>query len=132
MPCSDCFFAVSLTSIWGLRNCYSAIAMCWTNWHGLVSELILLSFYCVRFFLGSNKVMQVSLGRSVADEIRPGLHKVSKVGLPLYVIELYCCSVLVVVRPFIFLYSYSLALFLSSFYAEILVYVVPIYQLMRS
>ncbi|XP_044490125.1 mRNA turnover protein 4 homolog [Mangifera indica] len=31
-----------------------------------------------RFFLGSNKVMQVALGRSVADEIRPGLHKVSK------------------------------------------------------
>ncbi|KAJ6727709.1 RIBOSOME ASSEMBLY FACTOR MRT4 [Salix koriyanagi] len=31
-----------------------------------------------RFFLGSNKVMQVSLGRSDADEIRPGLHKVSK------------------------------------------------------
>lgn len=31
-----------------------------------------------RFFLGSNKVMQVSLGRSVADEVRPGLHKVSK------------------------------------------------------
>ncbi|XP_042515872.1 mRNA turnover protein 4 homolog [Macadamia integrifolia] len=31
-----------------------------------------------RFFLGSNKVMQVALGRSVADEIRPGIHKVSK------------------------------------------------------
>ncbi|CAA2982744.1 mRNA turnover 4 homolog [Olea europaea subsp. europaea] len=31
-----------------------------------------------RFFLGSNKVMQVALGRSVADEIRPGLHKISK------------------------------------------------------
>ncbi|XP_043715095.1 mRNA turnover protein 4 homolog [Telopea speciosissima] len=31
-----------------------------------------------RFFLGSNKVMQVSLGRSVADEIRPSIHKVSK------------------------------------------------------
>ncbi|KAJ4979976.1 hypothetical protein NE237_010756 [Protea cynaroides] len=31
-----------------------------------------------RFFLGSNKVMQVSLGRSIADEIRPGVHKVSK------------------------------------------------------
>uniref|UniRef100_A0A5B7BVW9 Ribosome assembly factor mrt4 n=1 Tax=Davidia involucrata TaxID=16924 RepID=A0A5B7BVW9_DAVIN len=31
-----------------------------------------------RFFLGSNKVMQISIGRSVADEIRPGLHKVSK------------------------------------------------------
>ncbi|KAI3898151.1 hypothetical protein C5167_012244 [Papaver somniferum] len=31
-----------------------------------------------RFFLGSNKVMQISLGRSVSDEIRPGLHKVSK------------------------------------------------------
>ncbi|KAG2703741.1 hypothetical protein I3843_06G142100 [Carya illinoinensis] len=31
-----------------------------------------------RFFLGSNKVMQVSLGRSAADEITPGIHKVSK------------------------------------------------------
>ncbi|XP_068644214.1 uncharacterized protein [Aristolochia californica] len=31
-----------------------------------------------RFFLGSNKVMQISLGRSIADEIMPGLHKVSK------------------------------------------------------
>ncbi|KAK6156914.1 hypothetical protein DH2020_011162 [Rehmannia glutinosa] len=34
-----------------------------------------------RFFLGSNKVMQVALGRSVADEIRSGLHKISKVEL---------------------------------------------------
>ncbi|KAK4777635.1 hypothetical protein SAY87_017822 [Trapa incisa] len=32
-----------------------------------------------RFFLGSNKVMQVALGRSIADEIRPRLYKVSKV-----------------------------------------------------
>ncbi|KAF7842682.1 mRNA turnover protein 4-like protein [Senna tora] len=31
-----------------------------------------------RFFLGSNKVMQVALGHSAADEIRPGLYKVSK------------------------------------------------------
>ncbi|KAK7246829.1 hypothetical protein RIF29_41699 [Crotalaria pallida] len=31
-----------------------------------------------RFFLGSNKVMQVALGRSPSDEIRPGLHKLSK------------------------------------------------------
>ncbi|KAI5661497.1 hypothetical protein M9H77_20820 [Catharanthus roseus] len=31
-----------------------------------------------RFFLGSNKVMQVALGRSVSDEIKPGLYKVSK------------------------------------------------------
>ncbi|XP_010922590.1 uncharacterized protein [Elaeis guineensis] len=31
-----------------------------------------------RFFLGSNKVMQVSLGRSVADEAKPGIHKLSK------------------------------------------------------
>ncbi|KAL1557787.1 mRNA turnover protein 4 [Salvia divinorum] len=31
-----------------------------------------------RFFLGSNKVMQVALGRSASDEIRPGLHKISK------------------------------------------------------
>ncbi|CAI0389656.1 unnamed protein product [Linum tenue] len=32
-----------------------------------------------RFFLGSNKVMQVALGRSAADELRPGIRKVSKV-----------------------------------------------------
>ncbi|KAL1291931.1 hypothetical protein HN51_060412 [Arachis hypogaea] len=31
-----------------------------------------------RFFLGSNKVMQISLGRSPSDEVRSGLHKVSK------------------------------------------------------
>ncbi|KAL3843713.1 hypothetical protein ACJIZ3_001116 [Penstemon smallii] len=30
------------------------------------------------FFLGSNKVMQVALGRSASDEIRPRLHKISK------------------------------------------------------
>ncbi|GER26715.1 mRNA turnover protein 4 homolog [Striga asiatica] len=28
--------------------------------------------------LGSNKVMQIALGRSVADKIKPGIHKVSK------------------------------------------------------
>ncbi|GAA0183360.1 hypothetical protein LIER_30783 [Lithospermum erythrorhizon] len=32
-----------------------------------------------RFFLGSNKVMQVALGRSVSDEIRTGLYNISKV-----------------------------------------------------
>ncbi|KAG5625531.1 hypothetical protein H5410_010749 [Solanum commersonii] len=32
----------------------------------------------LKFFLGSNKVMQVALGRSDSDEIRPGLHKISK------------------------------------------------------
>lgn len=32
-----------------------------------------------RFFLGSNKVMQVALGRSASDEVKPNLHKVSKV-----------------------------------------------------
>ncbi|VFQ59062.1 unnamed protein product [Cuscuta campestris] len=31
-----------------------------------------------RFFLGSNKVMQLALGRSAADEIKPGLYKISK------------------------------------------------------
>lgn len=31
-----------------------------------------------RFFLGSNKVMQVALGRSAADEVRPGIRKLSK------------------------------------------------------
>jgi len=32
-----------------------------------------------KFFLGSNKVMQVAIGRSASDEIKPNLHKVSKV-----------------------------------------------------
>ncbi|XP_050377056.1 uncharacterized protein LOC126794389 [Argentina anserina] len=32
-----------------------------------------------RFFLGSNKVMQIALGRSESDEIKTGLHKVSEV-----------------------------------------------------
>ncbi|XP_061988406.1 uncharacterized protein LOC133706873 [Rosa rugosa] len=32
-----------------------------------------------RFFLGSNKVMQIALGRSESDEIKIGLHKVSEV-----------------------------------------------------
>ncbi|RZC78083.1 hypothetical protein C5167_003907 [Papaver somniferum] len=31
-----------------------------------------------RFFLGSNKVMQVALGRTDADEVRTGIHKVSE------------------------------------------------------
>ncbi|KAF3329885.1 mRNA turnover protein 4 [Carex littledalei] len=31
-----------------------------------------------RFFLGSNKVMKVALGRSPADEARPRIHKLSK------------------------------------------------------
>ncbi|XP_021751037.1 mRNA turnover protein 4 homolog [Chenopodium quinoa] len=31
-----------------------------------------------RFFLGSNKVMQIALGRSASDEIKSGLHKISK------------------------------------------------------
>ncbi|KAL8540678.1 hypothetical protein ACS0TY_002060 [Phlomoides rotata] len=31
-----------------------------------------------RFFLGSNKVMQIALGRSVSDEIKPRMHKISK------------------------------------------------------
>jgi len=36
-----------------------------------------------KFFLGSNKVMQVAIGRSASDEIKPNLHKVSKVVLSL-------------------------------------------------
>ncbi|KAL0698850.1 hypothetical protein Bca4012_054972 [Brassica carinata] len=40
-----------------------------------------------RFFLGSNKVMQVALGRSASDEMRPGIFKASKVCL-------YCCGML--------------------------------------
>ncbi|KAG0450259.1 hypothetical protein HPP92_026977 [Vanilla planifolia] len=31
-----------------------------------------------RFFLGSNKVMQLAVGRSAADESKPGLHKLAK------------------------------------------------------
>lgn len=34
-----------------------------------------------RLFFGANKVMQVSLGRTASDEVRPGLYKVSKVNL---------------------------------------------------
>ncbi|KAL5724378.1 hypothetical protein ACHQM5_007649 [Ranunculus cassubicifolius] len=44
-------------------------------------KFIMINIYDLRhfeFFLGSNKVMQISLGRSVSDEIRPGIHKVSK------------------------------------------------------
>lgn len=41
-------------------------------------------YYFVRFFLGSNKVMQVALGRTAADEITPNIHKVSKVRIFLF------------------------------------------------
>jgi len=44
----------------------------------MISSFAMIFF---RFFLGSNKVMQVSLGRSAADEIMPGIHKVSKVSI---------------------------------------------------
>lgn len=43
-----------------------------------------------RFFLGSNKVMQVALGRSDSDEIRSGLHKVSKVQLTILNVWRFC------------------------------------------
>lgn len=79
--------------------------------------------------------MQVSLGRSVADEIRPGLHKVSKVGLhSMLVGEIYCCSNIDLNWIFnvMALYSFCLFVFLFSFYMEILVFVVPIYQMTRS
>lgn len=58
-----------------------------------------------RFFLGSNKVMQVALGRSAADEISPGIHKVSKVAFLLlslqfqsiiYILFLYTNYILIV------------------------------------
>ena len=39
------------------------------------------SFLACRFFLGSNKVMQISLGRSASDEGKPSVHKVAKVSL---------------------------------------------------
>ena len=42
------------------------------------------SSYWFRFFLGSNKVMQVALGRSASDEIRPGIFKASKVCVPFF------------------------------------------------
>lgn len=54
-------------------------------------SITLLIFLSTRFFLGSNKVMQVALGRSVSDEIRPGLHKVSKVCL-LFIVNLLSLS----------------------------------------
>lgn len=77
--------------------------------------------------------MQVSLGRSVSDEIRPGLHKVSKVGLHYMLVgEIYCCSNIGLNWIFYCLSSFCLFVFLFSFYGEILVFVVPIFQMMRS
>lgn len=32
-----------------------------------------------RFFLGSNKVLQIALGRTAADELKEDLHKVTEV-----------------------------------------------------
>ena len=43
-----------------------------------------------RFFLGSNKVMQVALGRSAADEVRPGIYKVSKVHIFFLHMSFFC------------------------------------------
>lgn len=61
------------------------------------------SSYWFRFFLGSNKVMQVALGRSASDEICPGIFKASKVCVPffftvvvLYLLGLFfsiCCGI---------------------------------------
>ena len=40
-----------------------------------------------RFFLGSNKVLQVALGRTAADEQKDGIHKASEVIMnPLLII----------------------------------------------
>lgn len=36
------------------------------------------TFSLFQIFLGSNTVMQVALGRSGADEMGPGLHKISE------------------------------------------------------
>lgn len=43
-----------------------------------------ISHYCMvslsnRFFLGSNKVLQIALGRTEAEEVKDGLHKASEV-----------------------------------------------------
>lgn len=51
-----------------------------------------------KFFLGSNKVMQVAIGRSSSDEIKPNLHKVSKVVLSCLAI-LFWCFVLFYLEP---------------------------------
>ena len=71
----------------------------------------------VRFFLGSNKVMQIAIGRSVADEIRPGLRKVSKVGiLPslLFYLSLYQTSHCLILISHFFPFSFFMEI-LGSF-----------------
>lgn len=58
----------------------------------IIMNSFIMNFF-FRFFLGSNKVMQVSLGRSAADEITPGIHKVSKVSTLFHGGNNYYCSV---------------------------------------
>ena len=74
-----------------------------------------------RFFLGSNKVMQVSLGRSPADEIKPGLHKVSKVAMSsLSLNQLFSVLVCIVSLFLIFLMFHWLFLLYHSYCVEML------------
>lgn len=89
-----------------------------------------------RFFLGSNKVMQVSLGRSAADEITPGIHKVSKVSTLFHGDNNYYCSVFPInlhcyascLLPFVILFFFH---FFPSFYVEIVGFVLLICQKKR-
>lgn len=45
------------------------------------TEMLSLPGRC-RFFLGSNKVLQVALGKTDAEEYRDGAHKAAEVRLP--------------------------------------------------
>lgn len=72
-----------------------------------------------RFFLGSNKVMQVALGRSASDEIKPRLYKVSKV------VTCYLPNKLFFVLINFYLW-YSVGYLSFSCFAEILACFLPI------
>ncbi|KAL9448250.1 hypothetical protein AB3S75_015678 [Citrus x aurantiifolia] len=61
-----------------VENCKSIYVFSFENMRNLKFKEFREHIKPSRFFLGSNKVMQVALGRSVSDEIQPGLHKVSK------------------------------------------------------
>lgn len=49
-----------------------------------IDAMIDLGSETYRFFLGSNKVMQVALGRQASEEIRSGIFEASKVVYSCY------------------------------------------------
>ncbi|GBG78236.1 hypothetical protein CBR_g26270 [Chara braunii] len=75
------------TMVGNVRECFdkyeSLYVIGWKNMRNTKMKELRDQFSSTsRFFLGSNKVLQIALGRSQADEEREGLHKVSEVSGP--------------------------------------------------